>query len=176
MGEYMDQIPEEIRDHVRQITKTSGLAPGEESEEKIAHAWLEKQTIFEETLGKMNMEEVDSFSKEENRGALCLTYSGSLLTIGPVVDSTRSADYTSIGLREDVPDTAESADSELAEDISIDEPIVFSKGPVKQSSAVFKIAVATDSLAPEEEEQLLSNATQVLTEEFVEVNKTIVLG
>ncbi|KKK73521.1 hypothetical protein LCGC14_2892980, partial [marine sediment metagenome] len=40
MGEFLDKIPENIQDHIREITKTSGLPPDEESVEKIAKGWL----------------------------------------------------------------------------------------------------------------------------------------
>ena len=43
MGEYLSQIPTEIQDHIRQITRSSGLPEGEDSVEMIAMGWLEKK-------------------------------------------------------------------------------------------------------------------------------------
>jgi len=103
-----------------------------------------------------------------------MTYSGSLLTLGPMVEGERQAEYTSIGLRKDVPDSAGDKSASLAEDVRIDEPVVFSKGPIRKSSAVFKIAVLKEHLEPKEESERLSEATQILSEDFVEVNKTII--
>jgi hypothetical protein len=101
-----------------------------------------------------------------------MTYSGSLLTFGPAGEEGRSAEYVSIGMRQDVPDTAKKDESVLAEDVQVDEVVSFESGPIKQSSAVFKIAVVQEDLEPEEQDELLSEVTQVLTEGFVEVNKT----
>jgi 23S rRNA G2445 N2-methylase RlmL len=87
----------------------------------------------------------------------------------------RKAEYASIGLRQDVPETAAKDDSRLAEDIRIDGEVAFAAGPIKQSSPVFKIAVPMEDMEAEEQEELLSQVTQLLAEEFVEVNKTIML-
>ena len=74
MGEYLEQIPEGIRDHIKQITGTSGLPDTEESVEQMAKGWLDKKQAFEDKLSELNMEEVDEFGAEEERGALVLTY------------------------------------------------------------------------------------------------------
>lgn len=175
MGNYLDQIPADIQDHVRNIAKTSGLPEGDESVELIAQGWLEKKAVFEEKLAELKMEEVDTFSKDAKGGALVLTYSGSLVTVGPLVGGVRLVEYTSIGLRQDVPESASNDRSHLADDLCLDEPASFSPGPIKKSSALFKIAVTTEKLSPEKETEKLLEATQILTEEFVEVNKTLIL-
>ena len=174
MGEFLDQVPEELHRHIHEITKTSGLPEGEESVEMIAQAWLEKKKAFEDKIDVLNMEEIELFSENDLRAALVLTYSGSLVLIGPVIENTRKAQYISIGLRKDVPDIVDKEDSRLAGDIVIDEIIAFDVGPVKSTSQVFKIAVLTEELPALEQEQKISEATQVITEEFVEVNKTII--
>jgi hypothetical protein len=175
MGEYLDQIPENIQGHVKQLAKISGLPDTEESTEAIARGWLEKKAGFEEQLESRSMEEVDYLEKDDDRGCLIMTYSGSLLNIGPLVEGVRKAEYASIGLRQDVPETAAKDDSRLAEDIRIDGEVAFAAGPIKQSSPVFKIAVPMEDMEAEEQEELLSQVTQLLAEEFVEVNKTIML-
>jgi hypothetical protein len=152
MGEFLDQVPEEIHDHIRQITKTSGLPDTEESVEQMAKGWLDKKKAFEDKLDELNMEEVDEFGAEEERGALVLTYSGSILNIGPVTDGVRRAEYVSIGLREDVPESATNEESELEEDITLDEAVSFRKGPIQKSSPIFKIAVNRDVMEAAEEE------------------------
>lgn len=175
MGEYLDQIPENVRDHVSRLAGTAGMPDTEESAEAIAQGWLEKRDSFVEQVRSRGMEEIDCLDKDEERGCLVMTYSGSLLNVGPLIDNVRKAEYSSIGLRQDVPETAVRENSRLAEDIRIDEEAAFSVGPIKQSSPVFKIAVPRNELAAEEQEDLLSQVTQVLSEEFVEVNKTIML-
>jgi hypothetical protein len=175
MGVYLDQIPAEIQEHVRGIAKTSGLPEGEESIELIAQGWLEKKAAFEDKISTENMREVEELAQDDTGGALVLTYSGSLLTVGPLVDGLRSVDYTSIGLRTDVPDRVSNDKSVLGAAIEVDQPAVFSAGPIKKTSAIFKIAVVAEVLEPEAEAEKLSEVTQILTEEFVEVNKTVIM-
>lgn len=175
MGMYLDQIPARLRDHIAKIAATSGLEKSGESVELIARAWLEKKESFERRIAESDMEEWDEFPADEVRGALALTYSGSLLNIGPLVDGKRTVEYASIGLRRDVPENASSAASALAADLKADGPAVFSGGPIEKSSAVFKIAVAKEKLEPAEEKELLDDVTQMVAEDFVEVNKTVVV-
>lgn len=176
MGEYLNQIPEPIQEHIRQITKTSGLGEGEEAVETIAQAWLEKKEIFERRVEENNLEEADSYEADDPQGALLLTYSGSLISVGPLLDGTRNVEYASIGLREDVPERAANDASKLAGEVSVDSVAEFDPGPIKKSSAIFMIAIPKEEMEPEAEEELLNNVTQVLAEDFVEVNKTIIRG
>ncbi|MFP4374922.1 MAG: hypothetical protein ACLFPO_11365 [Spirochaetaceae bacterium] len=173
MGEYLDQVPEKVRDHIRQITKTSGMEDTEESVELMAKGWLDKQEAFQNKLDELNMEGVDEFGADEERGALLLTYSGSILKIGPILDGVRQAEYVSIGLRRDVPESAANDESVLEDDVAVDDVATFETGPIRKSSPIFKIAVNRDAMEAAEEEEKLTSATQIISEEFVEINKTM---
>lgn len=173
MGEYLDQIPERVRDHLRQLTRTAGLPDSEESVEAIARGWLEKKVGFEEQVSRMNMEEVEFLERADERGALVMTYSGSLLKLGPLLEGGRKVEYASIGLRKDVPELASKEGSELETDVEVDADVRFSVGPIRKSSPVFTIAVLNEELSADEQEEKLAQATQLLTREFVEVNKTL---
>lgn len=175
MGEFMDQIPDGIQNHLRDITQTSGLEYNDESLEKMAQAWLEKKKAFEDNIESQSMEELTSFSKEDDRGVLVMTYSGSLLNAGPVKDNGRNIEYTSIGIRADVPDSAVGENAAFGEDVEVDKEIKFQSGPIKSTSAVFKIAVCKENVGTEEQEETLKNVTEVLEEEFTKINKTLIL-
>ncbi len=173
MGEHMSQVPEEIQSHLRQITRSSGLPDTEESAELIAEGWLEKKDRFEKLLGRMNMEEVDILEKTDERGCLVMTYSGSLLNVGPLREQGRTVQYAAIGLRQDVPENASQEGSELGADVRVGAPVSFSVGPIQSSSPAFKIAVTAEDLDLNEQEQQITKATQILTKEFVKVNKDL---
>lgn len=174
MGEFFDQIPDKIKEHIKEITKTSGLEDNEESLEKISGGWIEKKNTFEEQIGNAGMEEIDLYMKDDKRAALAITYSGSLINIGPVENDKRKASYASIGLRKDVPDMVTRENSILKNDIKIDEIIEFEAGPVKKSSPIFKIAVCSEDLSVKEQEKTVNEAATVIMDEFIEVNKTII--
>ncbi len=175
MGEFLNQIPVLVQDQLKDITKTSGLQNTEESVEMMAKAWIEKKEAFEDRIGSMKMEECDTLSKDEERGALVLTYSGSLISIGPLVNGVRTAEYTSIDLRGDVPRSAKKDDSSIGADVKIDAPLLFDKGPLKSSSPVFKIAMFTEDMSAAEEQKQIKKATVILTDDFAKINKTIIL-
>lgn len=173
MGEYLDQIPAEVQYHIRQITKSSGLPDTEESVEMIAQGWLDKKELLENQLAEMNMKEVEELDQYDEQGCLAMTYSGSLLNIGPIREGGRTVQYASIGLRQDVPETADKDNSQLSSDVSVGEMVSFSPGPIQSSSPIFKIAVTTGDLDPEEQEEQITKATMILAEGFVEVNKNL---
>jgi hypothetical protein len=175
MGENFDQLPDKVKEHVRQITKQSGHPDTDESLEMISKGWLEKKNIFEEEISKKGMEEIDSMEQSDERGCLAMTYSGSLLNIGPLTDEGRKVSYASIGLREDVPAMAEKAGAQLESSVTVDAVVSFSGGPIKSSSPLFKIAVSKEDLEAEEQEELINEVTQILAEEFVDVNKTMIV-
>lgn len=176
MGEYFDQLPSDIQEQVKNITKTSGLEINDESYEIMAQAWIEKKDAFEEKISELGMEESESFSIEDESGGIFMTYSGSLVNVGPMVDGIRNVEYTSIGIRSDVPDSASNENSVLSRDINIDESLEFEVGPVKSTSPIFKIAVVNEDLSPEDEQEVLTNATLIIADEFADINKTIIAG
>ncbi len=174
MGEYLNQIPEKIRDHIKGITRTSGLPDTDDSVEKIAEAWLEKEKKFVGEIEAQKMEEVEILRKDEPNGAVIMTYSGSLLSIGPIINDSRKVSYASIELRQDVPHMLSKDDAKMTEDLATDQRAMFDDGPVQKTSPIFKIAVSAIKLPPEEEAAKLDNVTLILTKEFVNVNKTFV--
>lgn len=171
----LDQVSEKVQNHIRQLIKTSGLPDSEESVEAIAQGWIEKKESFEEQVEENNMDEVEYLAGDDQKGCLLMTYSGSLLNIGPLVDGVRKVEYASIGMRQDVPESAEEENSKLSGNIEVDSSVTFSHGPIQKSSPIFKIAVPAENMEAEEQEELLSEVTKMLTEDFVEVNKTIIL-
>jgi hypothetical protein len=175
MGEYFNQIPVNLQEHIQDITRTSGLEYNDESIEKMAQAWIEKKNAFEEETSSQAMEDVTVFSEDDERGALVLTYSGSLLSVGPLQKGVRRVEYSSIGIRSDVPASAVGERSVLGDDIEIDKEVTFKSGPIKNTSLVYKLAVCEDELSAEAQLETLNNATVALEEEFTNINKTIIL-
>lgn len=176
MGEYLDQIPGNIRKHIQGITQSIQATGDEDTLEKVAQAWLEKKEAFENQIAEMNMEEIGNLPKDDERGALALTYSGSLVNIGPLVDGVRDVTYTSIGFRTDAPKSAEKSNSRLAGDVEVDKIIEFAVGPVKSTSQIFKVAVCKNQdMSAEEQQKTIFDAATILEEEFVEVNNTVMM-
>ncbi len=174
MGEIMGQLPPEIQVHIKGIMKSSGLPDNEESLEKMAQGWLDKKIIFENQIADQNMIEIDTLPVDDEKGAVALTYSGSLVLIGPIVEGFRKAAYNSIGIRKNVPDSMIQENSKLGDDISVNNAISFEVGPVKSTSSIYKIAICKDDIDAAEQEEKISEVTVIMTEEFVNINKELI--
>ena len=174
MGEKFESLAAEVQGHIRNLVKTAKLGDSEDSLEMLSEGWLEKQQSFFEQTKQHEMEEVEEFDADDTRGALVMTYSGSLLNIGPEQNDYRSVEYFSIGLRNDVPESAASDASVLRSGIMKDAPVEFEKGPIQKSSPVFAVAVFREELEPQKEEELLDEVTMILAEDFASINQTMI--
>ncbi len=173
MGEYIAQLPERIRAHLARLLRGSGLPDTEDSLEALARVWLEKKKMFEEQVRALQMQEVASLASADPRGALLLSSSASLVTIGPLEETGRRVDYASIQLRTDVPHLLVLEGAGLAEDLALDREAHFSAGPFQSTSPLLKIAVCGPEVGREEQEKQLREATIYLTNGFVKLNRTL---
>ena len=164
-----------IKAHLQGLIRSSGLPETEESLDEMARVWFEKKDMFEAQIKALDMRELDRFSADDPRGALLLTWSGSLLSMGPTGGDRagRRTEYASIELRTDVPHLAMSEQGELASDLNLGEAAKLRAGPVASTSALLKIAACDPSVPPEEQEKRIREATIFLTNGFVRINRTV---
>jgi hypothetical protein len=170
------ELPENIKRHLKDVIKTFGLESDEETMDRLIAGWLDKEEAFKEQMFNLGMEEIGLFENSDERGLLALTYSGSLISIGPLVDGDRKVEYTSIGFRQDVPETLTKEGSSLAGDVVIDKSIVFNGGPIKQTSPIYKIVVCPDSLTAEEQEDIIDQATTMIIDSFADINQDTIIN
>jgi hypothetical protein len=169
-------IPENIERHLHGVIKQFGLEDNKETYDRLKGGWLEKQEAFKDQIENMGMEEIDSLERHDDRGVLALTYSGSLISIGPMTEGDRKVDYTSIGFRTDVPESLTKEGCLLLNDLELDKGIFFDGGPIKQTSPVYKLVVCPQTLDHQEQEDLIDRATTMIIDTFQEINlDTIIL-
>lgn len=164
-------LPEKIKRQIITLTKYCTLPFNEDSIEKIARLWFKKEEIFKAELEKNNMIETEYIELTNKNGAVILTYSGSLLKISPENNTKRKVEYTSIGLRRDVPDNLIIEDTTLAYDIIKDEPTHFEGGRLKTTSPVYKIGICSDSKNIKEQSQTIDKVTDYILNNFIELNR-----
>lgn len=169
------QLPENIQKHLNSVIKTFGLEPDEETMGRLVGGWLDKEEAFREQMCNMGMDEAGEFDSEDGRGTLALTYSGSLVSIGPLIDGLRKVEYTSIGFRQDVPESLTKEGCALAENMVLDKSIRFNNGPIKSTSPVYRIVVCPDRLSAEDQEDLIEQATTMILDTFVDINQNTML-
>ncbi|MDA3849800.1 MAG: hypothetical protein PF447_00855 [Spirochaetaceae bacterium] len=175
MGSF-DALNKEIQDHIlRNVMAPSKIEDSEANRDSMADYWMEKEKAFTTQLKDLGMDEVESLEQEDHRGILGLTYSGSLIGIGPLEDGKRQVIYSSIGMRKDVPDQAVSDESNLDGELAVGKEAFFTGGPIKKSSPLYKLAVVQEALSIEDQRETISEATRIITEEFVDLNKTVIL-
>lgn len=167
-----EDLPEAIRKQLLSLIQDSGLDGDEETRNRLAVIWDEKYRLFTGQVGALGMELVPELGKEDTRGAVLLTYSGSLISLGPLRGRSRWLEYASIKLRTDVPELVRGDKASLAGPIRLDQAAVFEGCPVKRSSALFRIAVCPEGLSADDQERRIREATVYLTNGFVKLNRT----
>jgi len=173
MGEYLEELPQPVREHLRLLVEPAGLAGVDDAVELLAKGWLEKRLAFEHHTADRGMGTVEFFGRDDAKGALVMTHSGSIVSIGPVLHGERDVAYASIGVRRDVPQMSTKQDCALAADVVLGESVVFDDGPVRSTSPVYEIAVFKAALASAKENAALVEITKLLTQRFVDINQEI---
>ena len=168
-----NEMNPEVLDHLQLLAQKTSDSP-ESFLKQLKKGWLKKEKIFMKQLESHHMTLESSLSKSESRAFVILTYSGSILGVGPALsDGSRQVLYASVGLRREVPETLMEDRLTLKKDIKLDREAEFAGGSLKKSSPVYKIAVM--NTAPgRDQTKLIEDATRVMTQEFVGVNNTIV--
>jgi nucleoid DNA-binding protein len=169
-----ENLPEKVRAHLQQIVRDSGLPENEESYRRLAGAWAEKERLFEAQIRSLDMEEIKKLAADDPRPVLLMTYSGSLISLGPAAPRTgRRLEYASIEMRPDVPHLLVERAVGPAADLQVGRSAEFSGGRVKRSSSLHKIAVCPPRVGLEEQEKRIREATIYLTNGFVKINRTV---
>ena len=168
MPYYVERLPESVRKHIRLVRGTAGLPRSDNTEDLLAQGWLEKKEKFEKTVRRKEMQEVTSLPRDDPRGCLALTISGSLLSISPLRDSFRTTQYASIRLRGNVPGVITSIAARLEGDVVVGQPVSFEKGPIRITSPVHRMAVTSEDLDLEAQLTLITQATRYLNRQLIE--------
>ena len=151
MSNFRSQLTSEIRGHLDGLITSSGLPDTDASREEMARVWFEKKAMFEGQAQALDMRVLESLSADDPRGALLLTWSGSLLSIGArPATGGRVMEYSSIELRTDVPHLSKTDGGAIQSDLALDQPAALRDGPVASTSAVLQIAACDAAVLPEE--------------------------
>ena len=176
MEKVFDSLPEQIKKHLGEVMRSSGLPDNEESLEAISRNWLDKKNLFEGQIKSLDMIETDGYAADDPQGALALTYSGSLISLGPSRGGSRWMEYYSIKLRGDVPEMSKNPEVRIKADTGTDKILEFEGGIIKSTSALFKIAICRDGVSPEEQETRIHEAVLFLTNGFVKINRSLAIN
>jgi nucleoid DNA-binding protein len=168
-----EQLPERIQRQIVSIAESSGLPEGRESLERVTENWLRKQSLFEEQTRALAMVPIDEQGCSPTGGMLLLTYSGSLVVLGPETDSGRSLEYVSIALRTDVPDILRADGVRLSTPVETGAALVLENSPIERSSELYAVRGFPADLDTAEQKRRLQEAAIFLTNGFTRANHTL---
>ncbi len=151
----------DIQEHLARI----GDAHPQISLETLAAEWLEKEKVFMNQSRALGMESAEE-CLDAAQGFLALTYSGSLVAVGPQAGKTRRAVYVSTERRRTVPARSQSDQAQLSGSIKVGRNIAFTSGPVKRTSPVYRLSVLPSTLKPPRQNQILEEAATNLSMDF----------
>jgi len=172
MRSSFKKLDTSIQNHLERILETLNSEGKTADRELLASHWLEKERIFNREISSIGLKEVNKVNNI-SEGFLALTFSGSLLALGPLRNGKRSAVYVSIGLRSDVPERSETDNAVINGPVIKGSEIFFNKGPVVKTSPVHKLAVFKKNTNVSDKQKLLENTTETITRELQTLNETM---
>ncbi len=170
-----DALPDQIRSQLDGLLAEAGKAGDAEARDRLATLWAEKFRLFTGQTAALGMDLVDELAADDGRAAIFLTYSGSLISLGPRRGKDRWLEYASIKLRIDVPELVRGDRANLSGPALLDSPATFEGTSLKRSSALYRIAVCPADISPDEQERRVREATVYLTNGFIKLNRTLSL-
>ena len=118
----------EVLNHLQLLARKTSDSP-EAFLKDLKKGWLKKEKIFMKQLESHHMTLESFLPRTERRAFVILTYSGSILGVGPALDDgRRQVIYASIGLRCEVPEKLMEDRLSLKKDINLDREAEFSGG------------------------------------------------
>ena len=171
--EVFDSLPEEIRKQIDAMSKASETPKLPDIRERLAMNWLEKFELFKSQTKLLEMFEEGSLPETVGRGLVALTFSGSLISIGPRIAGERWLEYVSIALRSDVPDIVSSQAVAIKGPVNQKEVLAFERGPIKATSAVYRVALCAPQISVDEQDKRIREAAIFLTHSFMKINRSL---
>ena len=176
-----DELPEAITRHLQGLAAEQGKAEDSEYLAALALVWKQKENLFRDQAGSLKLELVDSVSRKDGRGMMILSYSGSILCIGPVfmtstnINFSRWTEYSSIKLRTEVPDIIMEKAATIDDDIRVGMPVQLGSSKVKATSPAYLIAVCPEGVIEEEQDKRIRESAVFITAGFMKYNQTLQL-
>lgn len=177
---HSDSIPEPIRRHLLSLAEAEGKHENTEYLEELRRVWQKKAVVFHQACEDAGLQLLDSLEHQDDRGFLVLTYSGSLLSMGPRVYNTqgkggRWSEYSSIKLRTDVPDIIMEKDADTASDVRLEYGVKLNAQRLKSTSPVYILAVCPPGINSEEQDKRIRESSIYITTAFMKYNRTLQL-
>jgi nucleoid DNA-binding protein len=167
------RLPAEIRKQIDSLAEDPDMKKLPDIREKLAVNWEGKYELFESQVRLLEMVELPVLEAGDPRGFLAITYSGSILSVGPLAPLGRWIEYVPIQLRRDVPDIVSGEAAQIDGAVARDASLLFLKGPLKSTSSVYRIAACAEGIGSEEQGRRIREAAIFLTHGFMKMNRSL---
>lgn len=171
------EIPQEIVRHLTKLADDSPRAGDAQYGEQLFELWRRKAQLFVNYANTSGLELTEYIAEGSPDGFLTLTYSGSLLAVGPDTDDTggKWMEYSSIKLRTDVPDLI--ADRMIGVDgaVNAGHPVKLFNSRISSTSSTYLIAKCPSGSPSEEQDKLVREASIFITTGFLKYNRSVSL-
>ena len=172
----LDMIPDDVEQHLRGLIKSCGIIDNKKNFRRAVESWLAKRGTFDRIIEHGNFKRVQVYPKTEPNACIAMTMSGSLISLGPLVDNGRNVTYTSIGMRTDVPEIREEVNCELDGNLVLKKNLLFKKGPIKATSTIIDIGIIQGNDDFNKQMARIKAANEILLNRFVNINRNFLSG
>jgi nucleoid DNA-binding protein len=174
-------LPEAIKRHLLGLATEKNKQNDLEYLHTLTDVWRQKEELFREQIKSVKLELVDSVSNKDTRGMMILSYSGSILCVGPVfltstnINFSRWVEYSSIKLRTEVPDIIMEKGASLSAMLSVGQSVNLENSRVKTTSPAYLIAVCPEGIDEDEQDKRVRQSAVFITAGFMKYNQTLQL-
>jgi len=175
----LNELPLPIQKHLLGIAGEQNKQSDEAFIQTLVDVWKQKEELFRKQIESVKLEIVDSVSHKDTRGMMILSYSGSILCVGPVfltstnINLGRWIEYSSIKIRTEVPDIITGKGANLAGPLSTGQSVHLENSKVKTTSPAYLIAVCPENVDEEEQDKRIRESAIFITAGFMKYNQSL---
>ncbi len=172
-------LPNAIQHHLAGLAADLKRQNDPEYMKMLSDVWFRKEELFRQQVRAMKLVFTDEVSNRDTRGMMVLTYSGSILSIGPVfltstnINSSRWIEYSSIKLRTEVPDILIEKNATISAPLFAGKPVLLENSRVKATSPAYMLAVCPEGLNEEEQDKRIRESSVFITAGFMKYNRSL---
>jgi hypothetical protein len=169
--DLLNNISKKTLSQIEFILRESDMPKNENSLKKIIECWLMKRAMFDKIVEHGNFTLAGKYDKNNRNACIAITLSGSILAVGPLSKGYRRITYISLNMRNDVPKTLTSENAIISEDVESGRILTFKEGPIKQTSEIIDIGIASDSENPDMQVRRIIEINKLLIDNFIQIDR-----
>jgi nucleoid DNA-binding protein len=171
-----DSLPKDIQRHLRGLAAEQGRDSDPAFLDALASVWSRKAELFVSYAEQNGLELIRALESGDGRGFLALSWSGSLLSVGPDNDDTggKWMEYSSIKLRTDVPDMVVDRPIGIDGAVQLGSSVSFFNARVASTSPIQYLAACPEGTPTDEQDRMIREGSIFITTGFMKFNRSLI--